>query len=325
MHRPNLPVRTLSHVATALGVLCIAVMLTSNPFDRVLESFNSNRAVTVPMATIEPVDLESPLSSRVSILDDGSISSRGGQRDAQPLSRIGENIIPPAPSATATRLPTQTPKAIAKATATPTPTGVPTQAPEASALVARVGIQVGHWKNSELPAELASLRGSTGAAGQGWREVDVNLDVAQRVAALLRAQNVIVELIPATVPVRYKADAFVAVHGDANSNTRLSGYKMARASWSRIPARDDELLNAISSEYAAATGLQNHPATITRAMTDYYAFNQRLQHAVDPSTPSVILELGFLTTTSDRKLLMEQPDRAAEGLANGILKFLGRR
>ena len=184
---------------------------------------------------------------------------------------------------------------------------------------------MGHWRNSELPAELAGLRGSTGGAGSGWREVDVNLDIGQRVAALLQQQNVVVDLIPATVPSHYAADAFVALHCDANSNTTLSGYKLARASWSRIPATDDALLNAISSEYAAATGLRNHPPTITLAMTAYYAFdNRQLEHAVAPTTPAVILEMGFLTTAKDRQFLMEQPDRAAQGIANGILRFLGR-
>jgi len=192
-------------------------------------------------------------------------------------------------------------------------------------LTGRVGIQVGHWKNSELPAELASLRGSTGAAGNGWREVDVNLDISRRVAALLEKQGVTVDLIPATVPIRYKADAFIAVHGDANSNTSVSGYKLARASASRNAARDDALLNAVSSAYGSATGLRFHAGTITRNMTSYYAFSQGLQHSVDASTPAVILELGFLTTTSDRKLLLEQPDRAAEGIANGIAKFLQSR
>lgn len=64
----------------------------------------------------------------------------------------------------------------------------------------RVGIQAGHWKTSELPTELASLRTSTGASGSGWREVDINLDIAKRVVALLEQQGVQTDLIPSTVP-----------------------------------------------------------------------------------------------------------------------------
>ncbi len=189
----------------------------------------------------------------------------------------------------------------------------------------RVGIQVGHWKNADLPAELSSLKGSTGAEGQGWREVDVNLDIAQRVVALLQQANVSTDLIPATVPPDYKADAFVALHCDANDDKGISGYKLARATWSSIPARDDALLNAISAAYGAATGLPYHYKTITPAMRMYYAFNQRLQHSVDPSTPAVILEMGFLSNAADRQLLMKQQDVAARAIADGILAALGRQ
>jgi N-acetylmuramoyl-L-alanine amidase len=116
----------------------------------------------------------------------------------------------------------------------------------------------------------------------------------------------------------------VALHGDANSNTSLSGYKLARSSRSSIPAKDDALLNAISGEYAAATGLPNHPGTITVNMTAYYAFaNRGIDHSIAPTTPGVILEMGFLTTAKDRSLLVEQPDLVAGGIARGILKYLG--
>ncbi len=187
----------------------------------------------------------------------------------------------------------------------------------------KVGIQAGHWKTNEYPAELAKLRSSTGAAGSGWREVDVNLDIARRVVAILDKSGVRAELLPATVPVQYEADAFVSIHGDANGSTSVSGYKAARATSSRIPEKDDALVRTIESEYQAATGLKKHPGTITQNMTQYYAFNKKLDHAVGDQTPSVILELGFLTTKSDRDLLTQQPDKVAEGIAAGILDYLG--
>ncbi len=131
------------------------------------------------------------------------------------------------------------------------------------------------------------------------------------------------DLLPATVPPGYKADAFVAIHGDANGSAAVSGYKVARATQSRIPDKDDALLRDLSAEYQTATGLKEHPQSITQNMLQYYAFdNRRLQHAVDPTTHAVILEMGFLTNPSDRALLMEQPDRVAEGIATGTLRFL---
>src|SRR3954447_2804690 len=47
---------------------------------------------------------------------------------------------------------------------------------------ARVGVQAGHWRIEELPDDQARLRGQTGGSGGGYREVDVNLAIAQLVA-----------------------------------------------------------------------------------------------------------------------------------------------
>ncbi len=307
MRRLHLSERTVAHILTALGALVIAATFTASPLGRASDSTDAPQAVAAP-ATIGPSDpelaVESPLTLRAS-----SEARGGGQRSRD---------LDPSPTAAPTAYTADVP-------VPPTPTAAAAEQQPNPQLKGQVGIQVGHWKNSELPGELASLRGSTGAAGKDWREVDVNLDISRRVATLLEGLGVTVDLIPATVPIHYKADAFIAVHGDANSNTSVSGYKLARASWSKNPARDDALLNAVSSAYAATTGLRYHPGTITRNMTGYYAFNQGLQHSVDASTPAVILELGFLTTASDRKLLMEQPDRAAEGIVNGVVKYLSSR
>src|SRR3989338_2508894 len=38
----------------------------------------------------------------------------------------------------------------------------------------KVGLQAGHWKNDELPEEFGRLRGSTGSAGGGRSEWEVN-------------------------------------------------------------------------------------------------------------------------------------------------------
>lgn len=78
----------------------------------------------------------------------------------------------------------------------------------------------------------------------------------------------------------------------------------------------------MKAAYQAATGLKDHPQTVTENMTQYYAFNKRLTHAVDATTPSIILEMGFLTNRSDRALVTQQPDRVANGVADGILDFL---
>jgi len=209
---------------------------------------------------------------------------------------------------------------VVSATAAPTASPVPLPP-----IKARVGLQVGHWQAADLPAELASLRTETGASAGGYAEVDVNLQIARQVAALLRARGITVDLLPATIPPGYRADAFVAIHCDYNNDPGMSGFKLARYGDSADPARDDALLNAIAATYGATTGQPTDPH-ITRAMIYYYAFNSALlAHAIAPQTPGVIIELGFLTNASDRALLVGTQPTVATGLAQGIIGYLESR
>ena len=50
-------------------------------------------------------------------------------------------------------------------------------------------------------------------------------------------------------------------------------------------------------------------------MRDYHSFRE-----IAPSTPAAIIETGFMN--ADRSLLTEHPDRAAQGIVDGILCFL---
>lgn len=186
----------------------------------------------------------------------------------------------------------------------------------------RVGIQVGHWFVGQLPDELRRL--SAGTSAGGWSEWEVNLLIAQRVVPMLEEAGVEVDLLPTTIPVRYRAHAFVAIHADGDTSGALNGYKIARPGFSSIPDADDELVRTMYREYGAATGMaRDADVHISRRMIFYYAFNtRRYHHAVDLGTPSAIIETGFLTNGSDRAFLTGRPDAAARGIANGILRFL---
>ena len=189
----------------------------------------------------------------------------------------------------------------------------------------RVGLQVGHWGNEQLPAEQEQLKASGGGAvGGGYTEVQINYDLAVRTAALLRQHGVEVDVIPAKVPVDYRADAFVAIHADGDERGALRGYKIARSPLSQIPAWDDSLVQWLYAAYGRATGLPRDDDHITSRMLYYYAFNnRRYYHAIAPSTPAAIVETGFVTSAADRAVLVGTPDRAAAGLAAGLLGFLG--
>jgi len=185
----------------------------------------------------------------------------------------------------------------------------------------KVGLQVGHWKNDELPDELAKLKGSTGSKGGGKSEWEVNLAIAEQTKKLLEEKEVAVDILPATVTQEYWADVFVSIHADGSTEPGKSGFKAAS------PRRDfsgnaNKLLMFIEEEYAQVTNLAKDP-NVTRNMRGYYAFAWwRYDHAVHPMTSSVILETGFLTSPSDRRLIVNQPEVAAAGIASGIINFL---
>ncbi len=187
---------------------------------------------------------------------------------------------------------------------------------------ARVGIQAGHWKNSEVPDELSGLkRNGGGASGGGKVEVDVVLEIAKKVKTLLEAKGVVVDLLPATLPVDYVTDAFVSIHADGSTSSNVSGFKIAS------PQRDFsgksvDLVKDLYESYGKVTNL-DQDKNITRRMSGYYAFNwRRYDHALSPLTPAAIVETGFLTSATDRKIIVSNQNLAAEGIANGILRFL---
>ncbi|MGH2500238.1 MAG: N-acetylmuramoyl-L-alanine amidase, partial [Candidatus Limnocylindria bacterium] len=185
----------------------------------------------------------------------------------------------------------------------------------------RVGIQAGHWLTAQVPPELWSIEHATGASWNGVTEWRVNLDIAQRVAVLLRARGFAVDLLPTTVPPGYLADAFLALHMDSDGVGVRSGYKLAHGS--RRGPYEDALVRAVSEEYARATGLNDDPLRITRNMRGYYPFGwTRFVHSVAPHTPAAILEMGYLSSDHDRALVLGQPDLVAGAIANGLVRFL---
>ncbi|HEY2596376.1 MAG TPA: hypothetical protein VGK33_20995, partial [Chloroflexota bacterium] len=94
----------------------------------------------------------------------------------------------------------------------------------------RVGLQAGHWMVDQVPPELHGL--DAGTSGGGKQEWQVNLDVAQRTGALLEASGIQVDVLPATVPPHYQANAFIAIHADGDTTGTDRGFKVARPGFS---------------------------------------------------------------------------------------------
>jgi N-acetylmuramoyl-L-alanine amidase len=184
----------------------------------------------------------------------------------------------------------------------------------------RIGLQAGHWRTNEVPEALRRLEVQTGTSWGGYTEWQLNLDIANRVAAILRGRGYTVDIIPTLVPTNYLADAFVSLHADGDPAGAARGYKAAHGS--RRGPYEDQLVRALLEEYGKATGLPED-FRISRNMLGYYAFSwSRFQWSAAPHTPAAILEMGFMTSAADRAVLLQRPNVVAEGVANGILRFL---
>jgi hypothetical protein len=184
----------------------------------------------------------------------------------------------------------------------------------------RVGIQAGHWKIQEVPEEMARLRVAGGSVWGDVSEWEYALDIAQRVVTKIEAKGFVVDLLPATVPEQYFADAFVSLHADGDVTATTRGYKVAHGV--RRGPYEKALADLVGEEYAQATGLPLD-SNITEDMWDYYAFRwERFRATVSPHTPAAILEMGFISHPADRAVLLGRRDAVAEGVANGVLRFL---
>lgn len=189
---------------------------------------------------------------------------------------------------------------------------------------AQVGIQVGHWQLENVPEELQGLQDSTGAVSGEYTEQEIVLRIGELVRAELEAAGVVVDFLPATVPIDYEADAFISIHADGSNNGAANGFKIAGPRHD-FSGRSEALVADLYDAYGEATGLRRDDSNITRRMSGYYAFNwRRYDHALHPQTPAAIVETGFVTSAIDRELLVGEPERAARGIAEGVRVFLER-
>jgi N-acetylmuramoyl-L-alanine amidase len=192
------------------------------------------------------------------------------------------------------------------------PTPLPTETREV-----RIGIVAGHTG----PPQDSSFTEDPGAVcDDGLTERSINEAVAHKVVTALRREGYTVELLQEFDPrlEGFEADVLVSIHsndcrdyGEGGGN----GFAVASAqSRQTTQGKDEYLLNCLTSQYAATTGMPDFP-NLTYDMTEYHTFSEV---AVD--TPTAIVELGFLR--NNRDMLTQQQDLLAQGVANGIRCFL---
>jgi len=183
----------------------------------------------------------------------------------------------------------------------------------------RIALQAGHWRADEAPDELRGLR-DNGTSANGKPEWEVNLDIARRAAAMLEARGYVVDVLPAVVPPSYRAHLFISIHADGSGDPRASGFRVA-APRRDATGRAQQIAQLLEESYGEATGIRRLQ-DVTRRMSNYYAFNfRRYVHALHPMTVAVILETGFLTSSSDWDVIVEDPDRSARGIVEAVTRF----
>lgn len=191
----------------------------------------------------------------------------------------------------------------------PDASGLPRQTLVGAAWDQQIALISGHAGNDSG----AVCEDATGAVS--ITEAEINARIAELTAARLRRAGADVTILDEYDARLEGLRAAVLVSLHADSCIDASGYKAAVHTFSAIPTTTDRLLTCVEQSYAAATGLPHHPNTVTHNMTEYHAFKR-----IDPLTPAVIIELGFLG--GDQALLVNQPELAARGVADGILCFL---
>ncbi len=191
--------------------------------------------------------------------------------------------------------------------------------------VPRIGIQVGHWNQDQLPSEQARIRRDSGTYREGVNEWELNYMVAERAKPILEAAGVQVDLLPATIPPGYRADAFVSLHFDGVDPAIADLRRGWKVTTPYLASPKSLLLEqAFREVYPAITGLpydEKHGSLA--AMRSNYTFAwYRFEHAIAPETPAALIELAFSTNPDDWTLITEQPELLAEGLAQSILRYL---
>lgn len=190
---------------------------------------------------------------------------------------------------------------------TPLP-AFPTSTPRA---MPHIGLVAGHSGN-DPGAVCSQVLG-------GIREVDINLDIANRVRNNLLAEGLEVDLLSEFDPLLngYRALALISIHADSCDyiNDQASGFKVAAAMSTTYPETALRLTNCLRERYAQATGLKFHSGSITSDMSQYHAFSE-----INTTTPAAIIEIGFMNL--DYELLTQHQDVIARGITDGILCYV---
>lgn len=184
------------------------------------------------------------------------------------------------------------------------------QAIEAESTSDHIALLAGHWQDN---------RGEVCA--DGLLEEDVNLNVVNRVAQALTELGYQVDIFPEYDQglLNYQGAAFVAVYSGscAASPAPPSGFKVATSLTAQNPEIVNQLAACLAESYQEYTNL---PFTYEIINPDHFSYH--IFRDIHPTTPAIFIEIGSLNT--DRKIIVGQAERVANGITSGIICFLGQ-
>ena len=185
----------------------------------------------------------------------------------------------------------------------------------------RVGVQIGHLGAEQQPDELANLRFNFGGHANGVNEVDINAAIGHAVASELESRGVVAEVLPATIPAGYRADVLVAIHADSTEDPTRRGYKSAHFAPARNP--HEALLKVeVDRQFLGRANRFDDDRNVSGNMLHYYAFDHlRFFHAVDPRTPALLIETGYISHPEELQFLQDE-SAVAVLIADGIMSYL---
>jgi N-acetylmuramoyl-L-alanine amidase len=206
---------------------------------------------------------------------------------------------------------TQIEAALQEVNSDATPFG-PTPVPSPTPALPKIGLVAGHSGPQNDPGAVCP---------DGLTEASVNMDIATRVKAGMEANGLQVDLLNEFDERLngYQALAVVSIHNDScafiDADPPASGFKVAGAINGGAQERSKRLVACLIDRYPLQTSLRHDLGRVTLDMTQYHTYSE-----VDSTTPVAIIETGYLNL--DRKLLTEEPHRAAQGVIDGLLCYI---
>ena len=160
-----------------------------------------------------------------------------------------------------------------------------------------------------------------GALGYGYRESDLNLQVAKKVESKLKSKGIDVKMSRssdifyslserAEMANDYGADAFVSIHQNSAEDKSANGIETY---YNRNKEEDKPLSNDIQKQVISQTGANNRGVK-----------NAEFTVLVKSKMISALVECGFITNELEVKKLSDSSyqDKLATGIANGIEEYL---